>query len=113
MLRQKFNADQYVERAARGELQVDVISSDPPAADAHEPSGTLSQRIRYIAPDGSLLAVAHQFLRPDGNIGGHGRPDPKILFTSSGPVYTLHRDVDPPCPDGPPDVKRRSARRGP
>jgi hypothetical protein len=27
------------------------------------------------------VAVAHQYLRPDGTLGASGRPDPKAIFS--------------------------------
>lgn len=33
--------------------------------------------VEYFAVDGRMMALVHQYLRPDGSIGGSGRPDPK------------------------------------
>src|SRR5205823_4167330 len=92
LLRQAFNAAGYEARVARGELVTDVIYSTPPAPWSNEPPGTLSQRLRYKRLDGTVLAIAHQYLRPDGTIGGHGRPDPIILFTPIGRRSPCHDD---------------------
>ena len=47
---------------------------------AGQPSGTLSQRVRYLDENG-VVARAHRFVRPDGELGASGLPDPKaVLF---------------------------------
>lgn len=46
---------------------------------AHEPFCTWSRMYAYRTPDGQPVALAHQYDRPDGSIGGSGRPDPKWL----------------------------------
>jgi hypothetical protein len=90
----------------------DVIVSDPVPPSSHEPPGTVSQRIRYRDASGIVLAVAHQFLRPDGSIGGRdGRPDPKILMTPRGRLYTRHADEEL-CDDCPPHIRARLNRSG-
>ncbi|MBI2907275.1 MAG: hypothetical protein HYX92_06425 [Chloroflexi bacterium] len=33
----------------------------------------------YWTPDGAPVALVHQYVRPDGAIGGSGRPDPKRI----------------------------------
>lgn len=43
-----------------------------------EPLCTKSQIISYICGD-LEIARAHRYLRPDGTIGGSGKPDPKLL----------------------------------
>ena len=48
-------------------------------AELEEPYCTQSQVLRYLAEDGRWLVEVHQYLRPDGGIGGSGRPDPKRL----------------------------------
>ena len=49
----------------------------PPAS---EPVCTWSQILVYYSLDGKPVAIVHQYLRPDGTIGGSGLPDPKRLF---------------------------------
>jgi hypothetical protein len=39
--------------------------------------------VYFIAGD-SYVALAHQFLLPDGTLGGSGRPDPKVVVTEDG-----------------------------
>jgi hypothetical protein len=77
-----FNEGRFVERAASGELQIRVKpeSEHPAPAAAEEPAGTLSHILQYFDSAGLLVAQAHEYLRPDGTVGGSGRPDPKWLF---------------------------------
>lgn len=51
---------------------------------------TRSQILAYEDPPGKQIAVVHQYLRPDGTIGGSGRPDPKRLMVN-GIVYAVMR----------------------
>jgi len=37
----------------------------------------LSQVLIYWDSQGNPVAMVHQYLRPDGIIGGSGKPDPK------------------------------------
>ena len=46
----------------------------------HEPPGTRSQMVAYVDASGQRVALVHQYLRPDGTLGGSGRPDPKLLI---------------------------------
>lgn len=61
---------------------VEVLVDDRPApAQADQAPGTRSQLISYRTEEGFELARVHQYLRPDGSLGGSGRPDPKrVLF---------------------------------
>jgi hypothetical protein len=38
--------------------------------------------LAYWTQDGQLLALVHQYLRPDGTIGGSGKPDPKRILAN-------------------------------
>jgi len=89
-LRERFNRDRYSERAAAGELAASVRAERHPSP---EPAGetfcTMSQIITYTDPStGARLALAHQYLRPDGTIGASGRPDPKRIW-DNGVIYAL------------------------
>jgi len=79
IIRHLFNERKYYERALCGELTVrlarDNIPDPPPKG---QPAGTRSQ-ILYYYESGEPVAIVHQYLRPDGTLGGSGRPDPKEL----------------------------------
>lgn len=79
-MRRKFNDLQFPERVAHGEIH-EVITRDahPSPQKADEPDCTRSQEISYRDQDGNELARAHRYLRPDGEIGASGLPDPKRL----------------------------------
>jgi len=42
--------------------------------------------VAYLDAGGQRIALVHQYLRPDGTIGGSGRPDPKELL-EDGIIY--------------------------
>lgn len=41
----------------------------------------------YLSLDGHKLAIVHQYLLPDGTIGGSGRPDPKRMILDDETIY--------------------------
>lgn len=88
-LRAMFNAGRYWERVQSGEL-VDVVETErhPSPPLAAEPFCTKSQIVHYYTPSAEKVAVVHQYLRPDGNLGLGGRPDPKKLH-EAGVIYSL------------------------
>lgn len=81
IIRQAFNDGQYYEKARRGQLRSYVKRTSHPA---HPPQGepvcTRSQIVVYYSPDGDPVALVHQYLRPNGQLGASGLPDPKRLF---------------------------------
>lgn len=84
IIRQEFNRHHIDEKVKSGQviafLKRNSHLSSPPEG---EPYCTHSQIIYYYTQSGhllSLLAVAHQYLRPDATIGGSGKPDPKRLY---------------------------------
>jgi hypothetical protein len=80
VIRQYFNDSQFHERAKSGALVTRIKRNShclrPPAG---EPFCTHSQIVYYYTRNGDLLAIVHQYLRPDGTIGASGLPDPKRL----------------------------------
>src|SRR2546430_473180 len=90
-LRQMFNAGQYWERLQAGQLGSRGGASRYPGP-PFEPFCTFSQIVRYYTLTQERVAVVHQYLRPDGTVGGSGRPDPKAI-SAGGVLYTL--DPDP------------------
>ena len=101
MVRAKFNAGQCVERAARDELHVRVTrrSKETPA-ERNQLPGTVTEVLKYATPQGQQVAVAVQYRRPDGTIGGPGRPDPKWLLDGSEALLLSHEGEEscPECP---------------
>ena len=82
-IRQTFNSCQIWERVKAGELYQTVFSEKhPDPAPKGEPLCTWSQMLVYWTQNGQPLALVHQYLRPDGTIGGSGKPDPKRIFVN-------------------------------
>jgi hypothetical protein len=98
ILRSLFNRRQLVEQAQRGEILVVTVRSylTPPAAQ-QEP-GTRTEKVEYYDRSGRRLAIAVQYVRPDGSLGASGLPDPKWLHDGSRVLIPSHRD-DQTCPD--------------
>ena len=87
-LRRIFNEDGFWERAQSGEFEERVLKSRHPAPPASgEPHCTESQIVCYHLPDGTRVALVHQYLRPNGTVGASGRPDPKAML-KDGILYT-------------------------
>lgn len=80
-LRALFRDARIEERALAGELSTEVRKgSEHPAPDrVGEPAGTLSHMLVYLDSSGRAVALAHEYLRPDGSIGASGLRDPKWL----------------------------------
>jgi hypothetical protein len=75
-IREKFNSCQFYERLQNNELTATTFKSKH-RSPATEPKCTLSQVLIYWDSQGNPVAMVHQYLRPDGIIGGGGKPDPK------------------------------------
>jgi hypothetical protein len=96
-LRQLFNKH-YLARILDGTLKTrpfDIQSPyhNPPGLHGYEPEpeGTLSGLIEIIDPSNNgRLAVAHRLLRPNGEYGASGLPDPKMVFVD-GVIYLEKR----------------------
>lgn len=76
-LRRTFNDGGLWEAAQAGDFVIHVRRSGPAPAKAGQPAGTLTQMVEYFAVDGRMMALVHQYLRPDGTIGGSGRAGPQ------------------------------------
>jgi hypothetical protein len=67
-------------------LNRDVI---PARIEANEPPGTRSQEFSYF--NGGMEVVrGHQYVRPNGEFGASGRPDPKRIFEGGIWYRTRH-----------------------
>jgi hypothetical protein len=52
------------------------------------PLCTLSQTLAYFDEKNQEIARVHQYKRPNGELGGSGRPDPKRLLID-GIIYKI------------------------
>lgn len=87
-LRRILNELRLWERSQAGEILTRVASRRPPHRSSGQPPGTESQMVHYFRlHDLQRIAVVHQFVRPDGSIGGSGRPDPKRLMLETEIIY--------------------------
>ena len=78
-LRAVFNA--YVlPRVLSGEIFEFPLQPQGPTASSGQPPGTMSQTLIY-SNGHEIVAAAHCFVLPDGELGASGLPDPKaVLF---------------------------------
>jgi len=90
-----FNAGRYYEKVQSGELKCFPDSDRPRRhhAPPSEPVCTWSETWFYYDKNGDPVAVVHQYVRPDGNLGASGLPDPKCLFLQDK-VLKLKRRPD-------------------
>ena len=86
-IRELFNRSGLFEQALQGELNTVLEDDRPVRAELGMPEGTRSQMVWYLSLDGQKLALFHQYLLPDGSIGGSGRPDPKRMILDDETVY--------------------------
>lgn len=88
-IRKLFNDGNYSARAASGEFTATVKKSKHPAAPrAKMPVCTRSQTVVYLNRRRKAVAIVHQYLLPNGELGASGRPDPKFLV-HHGTTYQL------------------------
>lgn len=94
-LRRRFNGGRYWHRVQVGELwQVPEEEGHPSPPPSGEPYCTRSQMLSCHADELGQVARVHQYLRPDGSLGGAaGRPDPKELL-EDGVLYVVVDPVD-------------------
>ena len=84
-LRTCFNDSQVTERALAGSLvesikvHEDKLVAPGRCAALGLPAGSRSQMVVYEDALG-FVALAHRYLRPDGALGAHGKPDPKSVL---------------------------------
>jgi len=81
IIRRIFNEEGLLDEIREGRLIEHVKrSSHPNPPPTGEPLCTFSQIVYYYSPSGQPRALVHRYLRPDGNLGASGMPDPKRLF---------------------------------
>lgn len=80
-MRDVFNTEGYYARVKSGELIAVTLAPDrhPAAPPSGEPHCTRSQMVEYWTRDRQMVALVHQYLRPDGSLGASGLPDPKAI----------------------------------
>jgi len=84
IIRHHFNTSQIFEKMKAGEYHTNLTrDSHPGKIKGREPYCTRSQIVFYYDLDNNLLAVVHQYLRPDGTLGASGLPDPKWLYINN------------------------------
>ncbi|MGC2447510.1 MAG: hypothetical protein WA477_07695 [Candidatus Sulfotelmatobacter sp.] len=91
-LRILFNEGRYEDLVGYGVLSEKLIREGVPAAQANQPPGSKSQVVAYLDANAKQVAIVHQYLRPDGKLGGSGKPDPKKLF-HNGTLYILDESL--------------------
>ena len=80
-MRSRFNTGGYIERIRAGDLQPRIRRDAHPSQPlASVPHCTRSQFVAYYDTHGARIVDVHQYLLPDGTIGGSGIPDPKRIF---------------------------------
>lgn len=95
-----FNEGRFLERVQSGELRAAVASQRTPSVvdDETIPAGSVSQEVRYYDQNNNEVARVHQYVKPDGTLGGSGMPDPKRLFVD-GVKYRLQKGGGQPGED--------------
>ena len=83
-IRRLFNEGPYAQMIAEGRLRAQFLPNthlDHPDKRGN-PRCTFRQMIRYVDAEGDPVVEVFQYMRPDGTLGGSGRPDPKRLWVS-------------------------------
>jgi hypothetical protein len=94
IIRREFNERQLFEKVGRGELIVQIRRrSHPKRPPRGEPKCTWSQIAYYFTPTNELVAIVHQYRRPDGKLGASGKPDPKRLILEDR-ILSVRTDDD-------------------
>jgi adenylate kinase family enzyme len=88
-LRRMFNEGHYYERMKNGEFQEVIVSRNPRRRGDRRVRKTESQIVDYQDKYGNRVARVHQYRKPDGTLGGSGKPDPKSLF-HEGVFYVIY-----------------------
>jgi len=81
VIRKIFNDNGYFERVNSKAWTTRIVESEPIRHPfPGHPRGTRSQIVHYLNERGLVMAIVHQYRKPDGSIGGkRGLPDPKFL----------------------------------
>jgi hypothetical protein len=67
-------------RMLDGEFSTRVLKQHAPDPSNNQVPGTVSQMVGYYNKNGAQVALVHQYMQPDGRLGGRSRkPSPKAL----------------------------------
>jgi hypothetical protein len=86
------------DRVEVGHLVGEGVRAEARRPAAHQVPGTRTEKLEYYDRSGHRLAIAIQYVRPDGNIGASGLPDPKSLYDGARALIPSHKDNET-CPD--------------
>src|ERR1022692_4504349 len=86
-LRGKFNGNEGGYPARRASLKVRRVYDEPASPMSKQEPGTRSIVDSYYDDDDRKVMTLHYFLKPDGTLGGSGRPDPKELMVDGIMYY--------------------------
>jgi len=76
-----FNNSTIPSQIKSGELRQELKwQGHPSPPRPNLPHCTHSEILSFWDRKGKLVAMCHQYLRPDGTIGGSGKPDPKRVL---------------------------------
>jgi hypothetical protein len=86
-LRRMFNNSTIPDLIKSGKLREELIRQGHPSPrGSGQPFCTHSQILSFWNREGKMVALCHQYKRPDGTIGGSGKPDPKRIMIE-GTIY--------------------------
>jgi hypothetical protein len=105
-----FKHKRFLERVQARELKENVVRSKPASPESKQPTGTMSEIVRFIDLESdSEVAEVHRFRLPNNKLAASGKVDPKYLVVDGiefrrylGP-YESKRDpcvLFPPYPFG-------------
>ena len=90
-MRCRFNRGGFVGRIESGEFTLNYLNnSHPDPSPPGHPWCTRTQMIQFIDSDDNEIVRVHQYLLPDGTIGGSGKRDP-IRVLQKGTLYRLQK----------------------
>jgi|SRR5579863_770166 hypothetical protein len=93
-IRQLFNEGRYWIRARNREFTLEYLHNKPAPREARQVRGTKSQIVAYFDSNGEQVALVHQYVKPDGTLGGSGKPDPKELRQGDVLYKIDYGDID-------------------
>ena len=86
-LRGKFNSNEGGYPARRASLKLRRVYDEPASPLSKQEPGTRSIVDTYYDDADRKVMTLHCFLKPDGTLGGSGKPDPKELLVDDIMYY--------------------------